>query len=332
MKQMKKYISFILFLCSFASILVSTSCTSDIDLDIKSEPVGILNILADPDSLIYIQISHSWPLTQRPKDVIVKDASVTLSVNGLDVGPVRYDADKKLYVCNFTPKEGDKIEAKAETEAYGTLSGRTTVPEKTHVEKWSYESKIMTDYNSMFANDNGSITYGKIFVCEYRITFSDPAEGTQYYMIRSDNDSGPLDKFFSIDPILNDGISPFDAIFSDRHDLMIFSDRQINGKDYTISYQTQRSLSLISFGQQLVDRISLYTISEDYYLYLRSLCVKYGSGLNEILEPIGLSEPRAIYSNINGGSGIIASRNGFHIENNVAEEYEKALHDAWVSN
>ena len=51
--------------------------------------------------------------------------------------------------------------------------------------------------------------------------------------------------------------------------------------------------------------ISIYSLSESYFLYLLSLQKIAGSTLEGGLGNIGLAEPLRVYSNVEGGTGIL---------------------------
>lgn len=83
----------------------------------------------------------------------------------------------------------------------------------------------------------------------------------------------------------------------------VFSDETIDGQRYGVRVKEVDN----SFVVTPKRRFCLRSISEDYYKYLRSM-FKYQQREDSELGGLGLKEPVVIYSNVEGGTGIMASQ------------------------
>lgn len=90
-----------------------------------------------------------------------------------------------------------------------------------------------------------------------------------------------------------------------------FSDYGIDGKRYTISVCEVLQSPLVSMIKSLPRRVKLYSISRSYFRYMVSvLSMDYEkASLKGNLLTLGLVEPTKIYTNIEGGAGVLGSYN-----------------------
>ena len=299
-----------------ALMMAVQGCESDFDPDINDKPVVVVNMLAQPGNKLSASITHSWSHTDNSfPDVKIADATVSYSINGHRTGVMIYNPVTGEYETEYTPEVGDDIEISVKSDIYGSVSGRTYVPEQVKIDKWSFNPVEVTDYNGIVSGD--TLSYLRRLNIEYSITFSDPAGEENYYMIsgRQYHDTGGG---FSSDPIISENNTPMDAIFSKNSTFVVFSDRSIDGRTYTLRYTCSYTpfIPITDFAERLTDRIALCSISRDYYLYLLSIYKKYGD-LNHNLEDLGLTEPKIIYSNVTDGAGIVAAQSSDTIVNDV---------------
>lgn len=309
-------------------------CSTDFDPDVDATPVAVLNVLAEADSTVTASVSHSWLFGTEPEDVTVGNARVALKVNGTSMGLMEFDPDSGKYTSTYRPVEGDEIEVSVRTIDYGDAVGATTVPRKVKIDRWECTPTAEIDYDGIIVQPDGSWEYNRTLKLNYSITFTDPAGEENYYMLSGKAyhwwGGGTCD-----DPILGENDSPLEAVFAKDNTFMVFSDRSIAGKSYTLSYTKTYSLSQGGYPGDIVqdengdlhvyDRIALCSISREYYLYLLSLYKKYGE-LNSNLENLGFAEPKAIYTNVNPGVGIVGSQTADMIVNDVysiIEEYRR---------
>ncbi len=308
----------ILFQClaTLIAAVFTASCTEEFDPAVESSPVAVLNVMAMPDSALTVSLTHSWRFGGKSPDrasVTLRSADVTVTVNNSETYPLFFDEDLLRYRTEFAPAPGDLLEIVAVDPTYGRVSGSTVVPLPPTVDSINVRTSIEMDENSIIFND-GQGTHDYKYVSRYTLTFTDPGDTRNYYMLAGNE----LDT--TGDPIFDENLSALDMVFDyDWADLLMFSDTTINGTSYTLNFSTKLSLwtawiywhNAIYWEYDELPRftntIRFYGISPEYYAYLVSIYQKYGN-FNADLEDVGLAEPTAIYSNVTGGTGIVCSQ------------------------
>lgn len=305
------------WLLSLPLLAAAAGCTEAFDPDVKSSPVAVLNVMAMPDSALTVSLTRSWPFGGARPDratVTLRNARVTLTVNGSDTHILAFDDSTLSYVTAFAPAPGDLLEIEAVDPVYGRVRGATTVPLPPSVDSLSVKSSVEIDPNSMWWDSStDEIKHIYAYVNRYTLTFTDPGDTDDYYMFAG------RDIDVEGEPIFGENLSALDVAFDyDWADLLMFSDRKINGSTYTLTFRTSFSLrdawiawsNAIHWDHELprfADTVRFYRISRAYYAYLVSIYQKYG-GFQADLENVGLAEPTAVYSNVEGGTGIVCSQ------------------------
>jgi len=260
--------------------------------------------MVEPGNNVTASVSHSFIGTgiYNTDDVmerLVKDAKVELYVNDLYKGDLRFDNIYNKFVSDIEIKPDDDIMIRANSAKYGEASGHTHIPAIVPGATWTYTVTSETDYDITLVDWDGNVSHPKATIFNYAITFKDPADLENYYFLMSESLYFECD-----DPIIGENDSPLDAVYSDNSRYFMFSDKSISGKEYTLTCSFK--ISSYYFDNR-INKVCLYSISKDYYLYLLSLYKKY-EGLNGTLEEFGLAEPKFIYSNVNPGVGIVAAQ------------------------
>lgn len=290
-----------------------SACTSEYSLDLEGEKeVLAVNVLAEADSTVSASVSHSWIFGTKPSVSTVTDAKVSVSVNGQNRGCMIYDPKVKKYVCDVVVYEGDTVKIAAVSEKYGSAEGSSVVPRKVRIDSWSMDYFLETDDMSTIVGPDGSVSHPTAIRYDYSLTFTDPADEENYYLL---NVTGAT----SSDPILGENDTPLDAVFSVNDEFLVFSDRSIAGKTYTLTFRLSSWYDGWWNSSDLFSHtIRFCSISKDYYLYLLSLHKKY-DGLNGSLEELGLAEPRYVYTNVSSGAGIVGAQCVDVVVNDVSE-------------
>lgn len=276
-----------------------TGCMEDFNPDVHEEPVAVLNTLVCADSTLWAQVSRSWMLSDPLPDPILSDAEVSYAVNGGAWLPMAYNPERRRYEAGHVAREGDRVEVSADTR-YGVVSASASVPRGVVIDSVSSASAVIVDYNSIIAVDDGQFVYGKTLQVYYRVTISDTPGERDYYMVGGN--------VMMVDPVVDVNDSELDWI-SSASGFCIFTDRLFDGSSYTLSLQSDHSLTWVYPDRRYVDEIVVCRITADYYRYLASLYKKYGT-LRSDLEYYGFMEPVAVFSNVSGGVGIAAGENG----------------------
>lgn len=331
--------------CSILCTLVFFSCTTEFDPEINEQPMTVLNVLAQNDSIITAQVSRSWIFNKSdefvktgvydspdyfvlPQDVAIRDAKVECSVNNGEWVQMTYNPETYNYISDMKAKEGDRIRVRA-FSSYGKAEGYTEIPRLIHIEKVEHNIRAFVDSQSMMFNPDGTITHPVAFDVHYYVTFTDPDWEDRYYMVAGD---GYVD-----DPIIGENESPMDAVLNKYHYCSFFSNATIKAQKYTLSLFTNHyyfpglgfsgAIGLGKDPNTIMETIKLYSISKDYYLYVLSIFKKY-TGLQGILENFGVADPRSVYSNITPpGIGIVAGSSLSDYSINIAPDLKKALEE-----
>ena len=309
-------------------IALMGSCVDEFNPDFDNTPIAVLNALIQADSTVSVSVSRSFTTLdgsnggESVERNIIKNAVVTLFINGQDLGKMTYDPSSLKYNSTVKAKSKDIVTIKVTTKDYGSAEGTTSVPDKIKNAGWSYTASVEIDYDTTIIYPGGESYHPEVAIINYSVTFQDTADEENYYMLYSND----LD-FECKDPIIGENDTPLDAIYTKYTELYFFSDKSISGKEYTINFSCRYSKGLHYFPgngtDKIINKVGLYSISRDYYLYLLSIHKKY-EGLNGMLEDFGISEPKVVYTNVSPGIGIVAAETPVcYIENDVTDIVNK---------
>ena len=155
--------------------LLLQSCYSDIEFEnLMPEPVPVINAVASPDTVVMASISRSYSYEENLGDLYVKDADVSLFVNGnfyskmqgkeihvrpvVDSGGVTEELSRKwIYTSDYVPSPGDDIKIEAATR-YGTASVSDVIPQPAYVESVTFDA-VRHDGNEWTTQVSYDVTY-----------------------------------------------------------------------------------------------------------------------------------------------------------------------------
>ncbi len=323
----------------FITAALLTGCYSDIDLDVKSNPVLCLNSLITPGDSIHLQVTRTWEWTENyyytDTELYVEDAEVEIYVNGNFIQKMTsavYDIENAApwekpitaFTCDYIPKSGDVIRFEAKSAKYGDANGEVTVPYPVKIDK--------IDCNVLnFSEMESGYMKGKSYSMslDLQAWFTDPEDTKDYYELvypnnyywlntnigGEENNIGviscsEIDE--SSEPLLTEHVSVIESILSETSGYTIFSDRQISGKSYPLHITIGRlSINLdypyddiIYEGRGI--NVILKRISASYYNHVLSVWIA-NDGISGILGSVGLNEPVYALSNVSTGAGVIAA-------------------------
>lgn len=292
---------------------LNTACYTDIDIDDNEPDVLVINSIAEADSTVTARITRTWSYVEDNPDATVSDAVVKLMVNGTLVESMSYDSRSKNFVSHYTARQGDRIAIEATSDLYGKASCMETVPGRIDIDDLDVSVIKRIDYNSIVAKPDGTFDYGLIYEIHYQLSFNDPEQTSDYYLLTIGSyGSAVFSQFdFSTEPLFSEQETILDDAFSLGDKAPIFTDESINGKRYTLNFI--HKIDAMFAHHDYTDRISLCHISESYYKYLLSIH-KSESGIGGALGDIGLSDPVQIYTNVTGGTGILGGSANSHID------------------
>lgn len=328
---MKKAIHIIIGISAVLPLL--SGCYKDINLDkFRPDPVIVVNSAVAPDSALMASVTHTWLYTEakpyEEPNVNLPQARVELYINDEYRGQMKWEQylptdttseiPDSVFRSSITPKEGDRIRLVVSAEGYQTVTAETTIPKKApflDAECISIEERINPE--GTVGDGYGNLIEYNYYSLTYHVTFQDEAGIDNYYALtclKKNDTYYEWEKYKhphieSSDPVLAensdilDGAMGFEGI--NQTGCFLFTDRQIEGLQYTLSFEEWINRSEIKRTSPL--KIRLYSLSKDYYMYLYSICQVTGSTVDEALGNLGFSEPLRIYSNVEGGTGILGA-------------------------
>lgn len=306
------------------SLTLLTSCYSDFEPDIATDPVVCINALAKVGEPLRISVTRTWRWSEGDPDVdldiVLDNADVALYVNGKLVERPPYSVWKDPsrpwikeeggYRCSYIPAPGDLIEITAHSPEYGDAEGEVRVPFPVDIDKADINviKKRLDPYGEKFMYTGDALL---------EIWFTDPAEEDNFYMIgdrRKYHGDGMMTNAYveySHEPLFTEHVSPMETIVSETSGYTIFTDRLIAGKSYPlhirvtgIQYEVASEGGFDSNTSSLT--LTLNAISESYYRHALSVWVS-NDGISGILGGIGLGDPTWECSNVSTGAGVIAA-------------------------
>lgn len=240
------------------------------------------------------------------KESVLPDAKVELTVNGETSYPMIYDTLMLCYQSNYTPAIGDRLEVRINNAAGEQTVAHTEVPRPQKLEVLDVKTEILEKDEYLTDGENIGLGNNRGYV-SMKLRLHDPVEEHNYYrlVIRGMVKNGTSwDAFLSSAPIFRDerltsSWGAWNAYFSN-----VFDDSLINGESYEFEIKTY-----ILGWRQFNDNwptyaVSLQSITEDYYRYLKSMELYRISRTNTYSEGI------YIHSNNEGGWGLLGGISG----------------------
>lgn len=247
------------------------------------------------------------------KESTLADADVKLTVNGETVYPMRYDTLMLCFQSDYTPAIGDRLEVKINNPTGKQTVARTEIPRPQKLEIVNIETELLEKteflHEPAIGANKGYVTM--------KLRLHDPADEKNYYrlVVRGVKDHTGnnyqmyrhvWDIFHSSAPIFRDerlttSWNTWPAYFSN-----VFDDTLINGEAYEFEVKAY-VLGHTDIYEDIwpTYEVSLQSITEDYYRYLKSLQLYKISTLNTTF-----SEGVYIHSNNEGGWGLLGGISG----------------------
>lgn len=310
------------YLFPLALSLLLTGCYEDFDPNIETKPVLCINSLITAGEPIEIKVSHTWMFNNEngEKNHSVEDAKISIYANGM------------LQADNYIPKEGDNIRIVAESKKYGSAEASVIVPEAVPINSVDFSPVVL----NVGKNADLPMSEDLTFNMKISMKIVDTHSSDDYFKLdynwaspTGNEDDGddynashaPYTSFsfgsfeYKAEPIFKEYIGMFESVMGNDDDdvLLIFSDRQFSGKDYTLRLQFNNASYHVEspeYNSELYDcSITFYlaTVSRSYYD--RAIYVwQRDSGIIGDLGDLGFAEPIWGYSNVSSGAGIVAAR------------------------
>lgn len=305
---------YIILLTAMLVILLFSGCEQDLNLnDYRNSDIEnmlVVNSILNPDSLIGVSVTH--PYFFSDKHVTFKpitNLNVQVAGESGEWEKLLYNGDSGLYLSKQKPIEGELYKINI-IESSDTVYSYDVIPRKVAIEKVEATGEgpmhIFWDTDYRFT---------------YKITFQDTPDTENFYFLAIEDDA-LVDEFSQMGQVdytadyvfqvlantINQDIQGWqpDGVFG-----YPFSDKGIEGELYTITVSEVLQTPLVGMIKRLPRKIKLYSISKSYFEYMVSvLSMDYDeSAFKGNLLSLGLMEPTKIYSNIDGGTGLMGSYN-----------------------
>lgn len=308
-------IRYIFSATAIISLSVAGGCKQDLNLDEYRNPeiekMLVVNSILNPDSVIGVSVTHPYFFSDPHIGFSpVTSLDVQIAKDGGEWESLVYDAKTKLYVSDCRPVAGETLSLKI-NDGPEVVCSCDTIPRKVEIE--SVEVTGEGPIHIFWDND---------YRFTYKITFQDAPDEDNFYFLNIE-DNGRRDDFSQIGQIdytvdyvfqvlantINQDIQGWqpDGVV----DGYPFSDKGISGERYTITVNEILQTPWVGGIERLPRKVKLYSISKSYFEYMVSVLSMDldESALKGNLLSLGLMEPTKIYSNIEGGAGLMGSYN-----------------------
>lgn len=278
------------------------ACEKTIDIDVPTEQSKlVLNGYLNPDSTFKVQLTKSaFVLEDYYEQPEVAGATVTLFENEEAVGQLEYLQHGWYELPGFYPEAGKTYRLEAEKTGFEKISATETVLPPVPV--------LELGMDTVWANNEGS---SQPFL-EISLTIQDPP-GENYYVPMVwysfkgtytdpySNNSVEIEESYPI--YLEEGSpDPFMESYCYNYCAIIINDSFFDGKNYTLKLRGH--MRHFPQGWEIKEEklsVNLYHVSPSYYLYQATLKRNYESDGDPF------AEPSPVYSNVEGGYGILGS-------------------------
>lgn len=322
-----------------AALALCTSCVEEVNLDdLRPDPTLVVNAVAMAGEPLAVDVTRTWFYTDLNPEVTVSDAEVALYVNDAFRERVAYQPGDSAYNVPgryrsaYVPVTGDRLRIEVSHPTYGKATAQAEVPalapfvaaDRRLVDLGNYESAI---YEITLRDSAGSEDFYWLRMEEGIPVYDAAAKrytGDYKWMgIRVD---------YATEPVIGDSFTALDYIFGTgslwmREEGVVFSDELFDGQAYTLRFTNTYyydqfgtfPIEVVPDSVRFPDlpeeeytpipprhlRVYLYTLSADYYYYLKAIQDAASGSISGTFQEIGLAEPVRTHSNIEGGVGIL---------------------------
>lgn len=337
-----------LLFISIACLLLS--CEKELPEDVLPfEQKLVLNSIIRPDTTITVFLSTSISIQDYERPEPVSGAIIQLFENDILIGTLKDTVIRPpegfeefieqelsgFYVMDYEPKEGKSYRMEVAHPDYPSVSTSSEIP-------------VPSSSFSVVLGDPEIISYGDYLeqepnLVEYKaaVNIQDSPEQNFYHIavigefFNAEFIGNELvdyyylqEVFYSSNDVVFDEVeNPLlqdEDVFSFNWNRRVFDDKLFNNQSYDLEvvFQIPVGVAAASYfgdGERSIDGvfrrffIEVRSISEDYYLYNKTLSIQ------ETISDDPFAEPVQIYSNIENGHGIFAGYNPQLFEFSLAE-------------
>jgi len=281
----------VLILLTGILILILVSCEQTMFLQLPDENRKIVvNGILSPDFGLWLNLSESVSISQPNSSsfVPITDARIDYYDNNILIKSIENNNEGDYYETDFKPQTNTDYKMIVTAEGMPEASILVNIP--TPVEIIDYDTTTILK-NTYHYND---VTYYETdFYLD--VSFKDPDTLGNYYMLGiyywENNEYHALEvdtEDLNMNIYIKDGI-----------EILAWNDENINGqtKEFSVNFNLYQYE-----GFQTRFLVYLYSIEKVYFKYLKS----YSQNFTILNEEALLSESVQVYSNVNGGYGVLA--------------------------
>ena len=296
------------------TMLLMTGCTiggceQTVNLDrYKGDHTMVLNGLANTDTTIMASISATWFFTDTQKSDSFPDLNVELLVNDQPMGLMSYS--NGLYHSHVRPKAGDKVMLRTVVEGQ-ELTASDTLPQGVEIDDVEVMMEKTSGAGGVQVTPDGVVKYDYDLAYTYTISFTDKMPGRHYYFVNINSPvfrMGSVD--YSYDPHFMFTAQEINQSLSSLKTVTPYGFPFTNGIDsmahHTIVMVEKGAPFIYSASEDRERVITIFSITEAYYKYLITLLANSDITWHGEMTEKGLVQPVKIFSNIQGGTGILA--------------------------
>ncbi len=316
---MKTYSSNILFSLFIIIILVSSSCREIIPIEIEdSDRKIVLNALVSEDGL-EARASLSLGINDRNENVIfINDAILTLYKNDEEQGNlIANPIDNKghFIMPGFIPEAGANYTLTVDKSPYESVYASCQIPASSAIDTIYYQEENLSDFGYTYTVFSFFITIDDSKDEENFYFISDSATYKYTYFdydLQKDTTFSYTESYYmqSNDPIIGS---------NDYSNRMLFSDELFNGQKRAVKVSIDE---YAFYNDTTILDFYLYSITKDYYLFLKSKELQMQS--DEFARLLGAT-PVQVYNNVEGGYGYFGgysySKKTIRIEGIYRDDY-----------
>jgi hypothetical protein len=273
----------------FFSILTISSCKKTLEIKLPDEQKKIvINSLFTENDTMIVNISKSLHILDNLDVKYLSDAEVFIYEDNILLGQLTHSNNGDYYSSELIPNINKQYRVEVFYPDLEMASASSIIPQKVPI--LSIDTATVYSNNQMWGSTEPYPVY------ELTINFKDPIEVTNYYILELKylyeyeyegfyNSNWYDLYYYSEDILLSDNVSG------------VFSDELINGKNYNLKVTVDK---YNFYTDTTLVQANLISITEDYYLYKKTLDKHNEAKGNPFAEPV------QVYNNIKNGYGIFS--------------------------
>lgn len=287
-------------------ILIFASCEKKLDINLPdSEKHIVLNGIINPDSLIKVRISKSQNVLDNSDIEYLSEADVKLFKDGEFLENLT-STGSGYFISSINPEINAVYKLTVDYSVLNSVSTQNVLRNPVSI--------ISVDTSKHITiNDYGDGYTDTAITMDFKIKLHDNANTSEFLFLSLTSMKPVYDYngdipyltgyeevseyFDSNDPVFRDGNNDFTI---EKSSGKIFKDELFNGNDYEIEVNIQHYFSMYQpehFDSSMF-YIKLYTVSEDFYKYVKSY------NLNQQSEYDPFAQPVQVFTNIENGLGL----------------------------